>query len=146
MSFVTGSAFAFPHAAQEIVDAIVGSVLPEDSTLQPWDPSYIGPSGDDSEAVSLLDDNLSAVADYLANQTVVTIDGVLDGSGNITVAHGLTGLYTVLLVQGFYNSAIGTYAPLALTQVDATNVVMTGGSAAALCRIVLLVSTVPSGW
>ena len=83
----------------------------------------------------------------IGNQKTKRITSTLNGSGNITIAHGISGAQQkVLLAQAYYRGSSGEMAPLQITAIDGVNVIATGGIASAACRITLFYSETQQGW
>ena len=73
--------------------------------------------------------------------------GNLDGSGNMTVAHGLGGAnQKVLLAQAFYRGLSGQMSPLAFGYIDGTNFNATGGTAGVAYRGTIFYTETQQGW
>ena len=83
----------------------------------------------------------------IGNQKTKRITSTLNGSGNITIAHGISlAQQKVLLAQAYYRGSSGEMAPLQITAIDGVNVIATGGIASAACRITLFYSETQQGW
>lgn len=85
----------------------------------------------------------SGTSDYVNGYTVGTptikyLTGSLDGSGNITVAHGVNSPHlTAIQVQGFYKGNSGELKTLTFGYADGTNINFTGGVAGRSYRIAI---------
>lgn len=82
------------------------------------------------------------VDDYLGSDTLVyrtiRLTGTLDGSGNVTVNHGITnGHRRGLIAQGWYKGGSGEMKQLTMNRIDSTQILMTGGTASATYRLVI---------
>ncbi|TAM00138.1 MAG: hypothetical protein EPN70_23090 [Paraburkholderia sp.] len=75
------------------------------------------------------------------------LTGTLDGSGNLTVAHGITSAQQKgLMAQAFYKGASGEMRPLTLGYIDGTNLNATGGTASAAYRATIMWTETQQGW
>jgi hypothetical protein len=75
------------------------------------------------------------------------ITGTLDGSGNLTVAHGITnGQQKALQTQVFYKGGGGEMRQMTLTYVDGTNIAASGGTASAPYRATIMWTETQQGW
>lgn len=81
----------------------------------------------------------------LQRQTYV---GSLDGSGNLTLAHGIAnGNIRVAQVDGWYRGGSAQAIPLAIGFMDGTNVTFSGGTAGAKYRVSILYNvTADTNW
>lgn len=73
--------------------------------------------------------------------------GVLDGSGNMTVAHGLTnGATRTVQAYAYYKAVSGAMKQLTFDYVDATNFAATGGVAGQPFKAIIVYELNPFAW
>ncbi len=100
----------------------------------------------DSEVMQLTGNEFASGSVTAGSRRVVSTkvyeySGSLDGSGNATVAHGLTTPHTKLpIVQAFESSA--SMAPLTINTIDGTNVSLSGGAASGTYVMTIMVRTI----
>lgn len=130
--------FFFPDDPASLVQALLdGLQLGEDGMI----------TGDLSDFSAQWANQNSALEDYLATQASTVLEGTLDGSGAATIAHGLTSVFGLLSVQAWCKGAAATdYAACSVDSVNASDVVLSGGSAGQPVRVYLVYSIVPPGW
>jgi len=78
---------------------------------------------------------------------IIRYTGHLDGAGTGVVAHGISNASArVILAMGWYESASGTARPLGIDFIDGANFQVSGGSAGAAWRGVIVYTADSAGW
>lgn len=120
------------------------------SYFTPFDPRLILDAirGDDMDlAAALWGDSISESEDYLANLTPIYLSGTLDGAGAAVAAHNIDTGFTVRFSQAFEKGASADeFVPLTIDLIDATNVTLSGGTAATPYKVTLLVALIAPDW